>query len=308
MGAEPGDHRSSPSSGRRGSARRPSPSRSPTACARRGEDPVAISADALQVYRGLELLTAAPTAAERERLEHRLVGRLPVTETLLGRRVHAARPRRDRRRARGRAPADRRRGDGPLPARCADRTGPETARRRRACALASRPRTRLEGTAALHAELEAAAPRAAAAIDPADRSRVIRALELLESGPHPRPGPATALPALDGDHPASHAARRPDRRPGGAVRADRRASRRDGRRRGRSTRCAAPTRPGRRVTARAALGFDELLAGDVEALKRRTRNLAKRQLTWMRKLGGAPHRQRHLTRARGGGGRVGASL
>ena len=40
----------------------------------RGEDPVAISADALQVYRGLETLTGAATAAQRARLEHRLVG------------------------------------------------------------------------------------------------------------------------------------------------------------------------------------------------------------------------------------------
>jgi tRNA dimethylallyltransferase len=39
-------------------------------------------------------------------------------------------------------------------------------------------------------------------------------------------------------------------------------------------------------TARKALGFEQLLAGDVEAMKRRTRNLAKRQLTWMRKLAG----------------------
>jgi tRNA dimethylallyltransferase len=37
-------------------------------------------------------------------------------------------------------------------------------------------------------------------------------------------------------------------------------------------------------TARRALGFDELLRGDVEAMKRRTRNYARRQLTWMRKL------------------------
>jgi tRNA dimethylallyltransferase len=29
-----------------------------------------------------------------------------------------------------------------------------------------------------------------------------------------------------------------------------------------------------------------LLAGDVEATKRRTRNYARRQLTWMRKLAG----------------------
>jgi tRNA dimethylallyltransferase len=37
-------------------------------------------------------------------------------------------------------------------------------------------------------------------------------------------------------------------------------------------------------TARKALGFEELLADDIEGMKRRTRNYAKRQLTWMRKL------------------------
>jgi tRNA dimethylallyltransferase len=41
---------------------------------------------------------------------------------------------------------------------------------------------------------------------------------------------------------------------------------------------------GASVTARKALGFEELLAADVEAMKRRTRNYARRQLTWMRKL------------------------
>ncbi len=43
---------------------------------------------------------------------------------------------------------------------------------------------------------------------------------------------------------------------------------------------------GASITARKALGFDELLGGDVEAMKRRTRNYARRQLTWMRKLAG----------------------
>jgi tRNA dimethylallyltransferase len=43
---------------------------------------------------------------------------------------------------------------------------------------------------------------------------------------------------------------------------------------------------GASATARKALGFDELLVGDVEAMKRRTRNYARRQLTWMRKLAG----------------------
>jgi tRNA dimethylallyltransferase len=43
---------------------------------------------------------------------------------------------------------------------------------------------------------------------------------------------------------------------------------------------------GASATARKALGFDELLRGDVAAMKRRTRNYARRQLTWMRRLEG----------------------
>ena len=39
-------------------------------------------------------------------------------------------------------------------------------------------------------------------------------------------------------------------------------------------------------TARKALGFEELLTGDIDGMKRRTRNYARRQLTWMRKLAG----------------------
>jgi tRNA dimethylallyltransferase len=46
----------------------------------------------------------------------------------------------------------------------------------------------------------------------------------------------------------------------------------------------AAARQGASDTARKALGFDELLRGDVDAMKRRTRRYAKRQLTWMRKL------------------------
>src|SRR6185312_8184188 len=47
----------------------------------RGEDPVAVSADALQVYAGLETLTGAATLAEQARLEHRLLSFLPVDAT-----------------------------------------------------------------------------------------------------------------------------------------------------------------------------------------------------------------------------------
>jgi tRNA dimethylallyltransferase len=45
---------------------------------------------------------------------------------------------------------------------------------------------------------------------------------------------------------------------------------------------AAHASPG----ARQALGFEELLAGDVEAMRLQTRRYAKRQLTWMRRLPG----------------------
>jgi tRNA dimethylallyltransferase len=37
-------------------------------------------------------------------------------------------------------------------------------------------------------------------------------------------------------------------------------------------------------TARKALGFQELLDGDVDRMKQRSRNYARRQMTWMRKM------------------------
>ena len=44
----------------------------------RGEDPVAVSADALQVYAGLETLTGVASPAEQVQLEHRLVSLVPL--------------------------------------------------------------------------------------------------------------------------------------------------------------------------------------------------------------------------------------
>jgi tRNA dimethylallyltransferase len=41
---------------------------------------------------------------------------------------------------------------------------------------------------------------------------------------------------------------------------------------------------GASATARKALGFENLLMGDIDAMKQRTRQYARRQLTWMRKL------------------------
>ena len=52
----------------------------------------------------------------------------------------------------------------------------------------------------------------------------------------------------------------------------------------RRRRCARAEALGPSRTARKALGFDELLAGDIELMKKRSRNYARRQLTWMRKI------------------------
>ena len=64
---------------------------------------------------------------------------------------------------------------------------------------------------------------------------------------------------------------------------------------------AAPRRSGPARTARKALGFDELLAGDLETMKKRSRNYARRQLTWMRKIPNLardrPHRPRATPRS-----------
>ena len=54
-------------------------------------------------------------------------------------------------------------------------------------------------------------------------------------------------------------------------------------------------------TARSALGFEELLRGDVDAMRRRTRNYARRQLTWLRRLAGVSI----AGRGRRGAGRAG---
>ncbi len=64
-----------------------------------------------------------------------------------------------------------------------------------------------------------------------------------------------------------------------------------------STPCSRPARvkryrradatPGASITARRALGFEDLLDDDIEAMRTKTRRYAKRQVTWLRKLPGA---------------------
>jgi tRNA dimethylallyltransferase len=250
----------------------------------RGERPVAVSADALQVYRGLETLTGVPTAAEQARLEHRLVSILPVDARFsvgeYAQLAHAAI-------------------DGLIHAGARPIVVGGTGLYLRAALadLALRPpppdevRARFQdeldrrGPEALHARLVRAAPWAAAAIGPRDRSRIVRALELLELG-ELEPPPADAANEL-----WTADTRHPTRLIGLVMDRDALYARIDARvdamvAAGAVDEVRAAHAAGASETARKALGFEELLAGDVDAMKRRTRNFAKRQLTWMRKLAG----------------------
>jgi tRNA dimethylallyltransferase len=231
-----------------------------------------VSADAMQVYRGLPVLTNQsdfPTrlvaylgldqessVADYQRRAHAAVdeilaaGRTPVVVGGTGLYLRAALAELDLR-----PPPD-----------------PE-ARERYARRLAD------EGVRRLHADLLARNPEAAAAIARTDRQRVLRALELLDAGEEPPGGPQlwtretrhpTLLVALIMEREELY--RRTDARVDAMVAA------------GAADEVRRADHAGASPSARQALGFEELLRGDVEAMKRRTRRYAKRQLTWLRKL------------------------
>jgi tRNA dimethylallyltransferase len=194
--------------------------------ARDGEPPVAVSADALQVYAGLETLTGVASPAEQAKLEHRLVSFLPLDATFsAGQYAKLA-----------------------------------------------------------HAEIDgllAAAGRRPIVVG--GTGLYLRAaLTDLDFKPAPPEGPSQLW---------SEELRRPTMLFGLTMEREALYARIDGRV---DTMLAAGAREevrrahaaGASATARKALGFEELLSGDVDAMKRRTRNYAKRQLTWMRKLAG----------------------
>ena len=248
----------------------------------RGEDPLAISADALQVYRGLEILSGMATAEEQARLEHRLIGIVPATDAFsVGEFMPLAHAEIDAALAEGRRPIVVG-GTGlylraaltqldlypPPPASVRARWTEEVERR---------------GPEELHRELLERAPWAVEDIEPTDRSRIIRTLELLEMGElEPREGESqlwteqtrhpTLLAGLTMEREQLY--RRIGERVDAMVAA------------GAKEEVERVESAGASRTARKALGYEELLAGDVDAMKRRTRQYAKRQLTWMRKLAG----------------------
>ena len=250
----------------------------------RGEDPVAISADALQVYRGLEVLTGAATPDEQERLEHRLLSFVPIKDTFsAGQFAALAHDEIDTALADGRRPIVVGGTGLYLQAALTDlklRPPPPPGVRERILAELEK-----RGPAALHARLAERAPAAAAAVDPGDRTRIVRALELLEIGEEPAPvGDESRLWTAE--------LRKPTLLCGLTMERERLYERIDARvdamlAAGAVEEVRGADAAGASPTARKALGFEELLRGEPEAMKRRTRNYAKRQLTWMRRLEGA---------------------
>jgi len=243
-----------------------------------GEDPVAVSADALQIYRGLETLTGAATAADQERLEHRLLSFVPVDAAFsAGEYARLAHAEIDGLLAAGRRPIVV--GGTGLYLRAAlaelDLRPPVPA------AVRERRRTDLRerGAPALHAELAERDPAAATAVRPTDTQRLVRALELLDAGHAPPAGPQ--LWTADTRHPTLLAGLTMERE-ALKARIDERV--REMVAAGAAEEVRAAAAAGASGSVRKALGFGELLAGDVEAMQRSTRRYARRQLTWMRKL------------------------
>ncbi len=264
-----------------------------------GEDPVAVSADAMQVYRGLETLTGVADASERARLEHRLVSFLPLDATFsAGQYAQLAHAEIDGLLAAGRRPIVV--GGTGLYLRAAlselDLKPPP------AEGVRERLRGELErlGAPALHGRLAALAPWAAQRIEPNDQQRIVRALELhaageLEAPDGWEPGDGQAVDSAGGQEASSQLwsaeMRRPTRLVGLTMERELLYAQIDARVQamvdaGARAEVERAHAAGASQTARKALGFEELLSGDVDAMRRHTRNYAKRQLSWMRKLGG----------------------
>jgi tRNA dimethylallyltransferase len=244
----------------------------------RGEDPVAVSCDAIQVYRGLAILSGAATPADRARLDHRLLEIVPIDgEFSAGRYAQLAHAEIDRLLAEGRRPIIVGGTGLYLRAALADLDlrppVPGEIRRQVERALAE------HGPEALHAQLD---PDLASGVHPRDRKRVARLTELERAGIAPARGSEglwtkelrheTFLAGLtvDREELAQRIEARVDRMvEEGAIEEVKRAD------------AAGASR-----TARAAIGFEELLRDDVEAMKSAQRAYARRQLTWMRKMPG----------------------
>jgi tRNA dimethylallyltransferase len=248
-----------------------------------------VSVDSAQVYRGMDIGTAKPDAAVRARVPHHLVDVCDPSEAYsAGRFRRDALALIDALRARGRLPLlvggtmlyfrALTRGIAPLPEADA------------AIRAAIDGRAQRDGWPALHAELAALDPEAAARIQPADGQRIQRALEVLEitgerlsqlqQRADPAPLEFAAFALLPDDRAGLYA--RLDARFLGMMQAGLLDEVRALHARGDLT----PDLPSLR-----AVGYRQLWAhvegrcSEADAIaagQRATRNLAKRQLTWLR--------------------------
>jgi tRNA dimethylallyltransferase len=248
---------------------------------RRGHDPVAVNCDSIQVYRGLEVLSGAADALGQSELEHRLLSFVPVDEEFsAGRYATLARSEIDRLLAEDRFPI------------LVGGTGlylrgalseiefpppvPEEIRREVERELQER------GAAALHSELP---EDRRSSIHPNDRQRVARSTELLRSGTRPAPDHRGGgeLWTAHLRHPSALiglALERKELLERIAVRVEAMAVA------GAGEEAARAVRDGASRTARAAIGFQEFLDGDLERASVRHRQFARRQMTWMRRMHG----------------------
>ena len=242
-----------------------------------------VSADSMQVYRGLERITNQPTEAEREGVPHHCVGCIdpaePYDVVRYAADAHAAI---DGILARGRTPIVAGGSGLYLRAALAELEFPPHVDD----ALRQRIQDEVEalGPDAAHARLAELDPAAAARIEPGDSRRVVRALELAEVG---------ATLAIDGGL-WDAAARHPTRLFGLQVPRSVLHARIDARTpllvEAGAAQIAA-TDPSH--TAARAHGVDDvraMLAGEIDRaecerrLATRTRQYAKRQDTWLRKI------------------------
>jgi len=224
------------------------------------------------------VISGAPTAEERALLEHRLAAFVPVDgEFSAGRFATLAHAEIDQ------LLAERRR---PIVV-----GGTGLYLRAALAELELRPpvaaglRTEVEreieerGADALHAELD---PDLAAGVHPHDRKRIARLTELSRAGLDPH-GSSEGL--------WTEELRRPTALFGLAVEREELDRRIDARvdamlAAGAEAEVRRADAAGASRTARAAIGFEQLLAGDPEAMRAAQRRFARRQLTWMRRMPG----------------------
>lgn len=190
----------------------------------RGEDPVAISCDALQVYEGLSVLTGVASAEEQARLQHRLVGFVPVSQPFsIGDYMPLAHREIDGALSVGRRPIV---------------VGGTGLYLRAALAELSLVKAPPESEDSELWSPDTRHPTAIFGLD-MDRERLyeridVRTAAIFEGGAREE------VLAVENEGPSR--------------------------------------------TARVALGFDEVLSGDLARMQQRSRNYARRQLTWMRKV------------------------